>query len=223
MYSEMVTSIITSIGGAAVIIGGLAHFLGKVWADRLAKQALTKYNIEFEAAKAANTRSLEEFKQQADSVLKDREMFGQISQETYQSFFSTRIATYQKLLAWKSEYISNMHEDFLIEEKENWGDVYYHSYVALRNLIIENQLYVSNELSDAFSELRMAAARYIAEADKEEGYALGAGLSEPDAYESREKHHEELANETHKLLSAVIDQIDGDVKKIRSRAEMDKA
>ena len=34
---EIVVSIITAAGGSAVIVAGLAAWLGKVWADRLAQ------------------------------------------------------------------------------------------------------------------------------------------------------------------------------------------
>lgn len=35
---EPAATILTSIGGASVVVGGLAAWLGKVWADRIAQQ-----------------------------------------------------------------------------------------------------------------------------------------------------------------------------------------
>ena len=74
-----------------------------------------------------------------------------------------------------------MHEDFVTEECESWGNAYYMTYSALRTLIIENQLYISNELEYKFSNLRMKAANVIKEVDMAEGYYVGRELAPQDA------------------------------------------
>lgn len=88
--------------------------------------------------------------------------------------------------------------------------------------MIENQLYLSNELEKAFSELRMEAAKYTKEADMVEGYALGAGADSREAGEERTPIHDKLATKTSGLMNKVMSQIEIDVSKLRSRIEIDK-
>lgn len=222
MNSEIVTTLLTSLGGATVIVGALAHFLGKVWADRIANQALAKYDRELEVVKSSNKLILENFINKAEIELKEREQFSGISKEVYEEFFKKRVVTYEYLLSWKNKYISSMSEDFHIEESEQWGEAYYDLYISLRKLIIENQLYASNELTCRFDKLREAAAVFIKEGDLAESRALGAGVNTGEAAEDRRAHYEELEKKTSKLMEELMSQIDSDINKIRSRIEMDK-
>lgn len=223
MNYEIVGTILGSLGGASVIIAAFAHFLGKIWADRIAKQTAAKINQDLEILKSKNTHALEEFKKRSESELKDREQFSGISLAVYQDFFKNRVQTYLKLLKIRNEYISSWHEDFVTEEAERWGDVYHSTYIDLKKLLIEDQLYISNDLESSFHELRMEAANYVKEADMVEGYAMGAGAAPWDVAEQTTPIYEKLANETYELMSKVMRQIELDVTKLRSRIEIDRA
>lgn len=219
---EIVATVLGSLGGAAIIVAALVKWLGQVWADRIAKQTVAKFEQELETTKARNALALEEFKRRSEADLKDREQFGGISSKVYQNFFENRISTYLRLLEIKNDYISQMHEDAVTEETERLGDAYYNCYIKLRKVMVEKQLYVSNELEKAFHDLRLEAARYIKEADLAEAYALGVGAHPLDADEQRSPVHDKLATETQALMSAVIRQIDTDVSKLRARIELDR-
>lgn len=220
---EIVASVIGSLGGAVIIVAALVRWLGQVWADRIAKKTVAKFEQELEVTKTQNTLALEEFRRRSEADLKDREQFGGISSKVYQDFFENRISTYLSLLEVKNDYISKIHEDAVTDETEGWGDAYYASYIKLRKVMVERQLYVSNELEKAFHELRLEAASYIKEADLAEGYALGAGAHPMEADEQRSPVHDKLASETQSLMNAVIHQIDTDVSKLRARIELDRA
>jgi hypothetical protein len=222
-FWEVVGSILASLGGATVIVGAFAQFLGKTWADRIARQTMAKYEQELEAVKAKNIFALEEFKQKSNAELKDRDQFGGISAQVYQDFFKNRVSTYIKLLEEKNKYISAMHEDAVTDETEKWGDAYYSSYNKFRKIIIENQLYISTDLEMTFHTLRIEAAKYIKEADLAEGYALGQGAELWDAYEQRSSVNDKLASSTHELMAAVIRQIDNDVSGLRARIDIDRS
>ena len=222
MNLEVIGTVLASFGGASVIVVAFAHFLGKVWPDRIAKQTAAKFNQDLENLKSKNTYILEDFKKRAESNLKDREYFSGISLEVYQDFFKNRANIYLELLKVKNRYISDMHEDFLTEETERWGHAYNATYVNLRKLIIENQLYISNDLESSFHKFRMDSAKYTKEADMVEGYALGSGAESWVADEKKTEVYEKFANETHELLNKVFLQIDKDVSKLRSRIEMDR-
>lgn len=222
MYWELIGSVLASIGGASVVIAGFAHFLGKIWLDRISKQTAVKYESELLKLKSESEIALSSFKSKADTELKNREEFNGISQEVYQGFFKNRVSTYLELLKIKNTYTTNMHEDFVTEEVEGWGDAYYSTYSSLRKLIIENQLYISNELEQKFSILRMKAADFIKEADMAEGYSLGNGAEPWVAQERVSEVYKKLATETHEEMDALFSQVDLDVSKLRSRIEIDK-
>lgn len=222
-FWEVVGSVLASLGGATVIVGAFAQFLGKTWADRIARQTMAKYEQELEATKAKNVYALEEFKQKSNAELKDREQFGGISAQVYQDFLKHRVSTYIKLLEAKNKYISAMHEDAVTEETERWGEAYYSSYSEFRKIIIENQLYISTGLEESFHALRIEAAKYIKEADLAEGYALGQGAEPWDADEQRSSANDKLVTKTYELMATVIRQIDNDVSGLRARIDIDKA
>lgn len=222
MNIEVVGTVLTSLGGATVIVTAFAHFLGKIWLDRITKQNSAKFNAELEVLKTNNTILVEDFKSKGSIALKENEQFALISQSTYQNFFEKRITTYQKLLNIKNKHINEMEEDFLTEECESWGDVYHSTYQEIRALIIKNQLYISNDLDSIFTRFRSKASEFIKEADMVEAYAYD---SDNPPYENEEIKavYLKFASETHDIMKSVLDQIGQDVSKIRSRIEIDKA
>jgi hypothetical protein len=220
MYSEVVAPLLASLGGASVIVATFAHFLGKIWIDRISKENSSKFNSELELLKAINTLALEEFRTKSTFAIKERESFAGISQEFYQDFFKKRVETYQNLLHLKNDYIAGMEEEFMTEELENWGGVYHSIYLKLRKLTIENQLYISNELEKLFGELRKSASEHIKEADLVDSHTF-----DPDKphWENVELNsvYDKFAKETIDRMSAVLEQIGTDVSKLRSRIEID--
>jgi hypothetical protein len=220
MYSEIVAPILASLGGATVIIAAFAHYLGKIWTDQIAKSTSARFNNELEQLKASNTLALESFKMRASLSLNERENFAGISQKFYQQFFNKRVETYQSLLKIKNDYITGMGEEFLTDVFEREGAIYYSTYTSLRQLVIENQLYISNELDNSFGVLRLSASEFIKEADLVE-----ANTDDPDhpPYENQhlEAVYKKLASKTSTDMSKVFEQITCDVSKLRARVEID--
>jgi hypothetical protein len=224
MYSEIVGTIMASLGGASVIALGFSHFLGKVWANRIAEATSARFKTELEDLRARNAIVIEDFRSKSSIALKENEYFAGISQEFYQQFFKERVNTYLNLLTIKNDYISKMQEDFVVDEIERWGEIYHRTYTLLRKLIIEKQLYVSNELDNHFSTFRSKASQYIKEADIVEAYSYDGG----DPRYSWENPgvdavYNKFASETGNLMSAVMDQIGADAAKLRARIDIDKA
>ena len=218
MNMEVISTLLGALGGASILVWGFAHFLGKIWTDRLAKQAAAKYEQEFERLRSTNEMALEEFRRDAESELKDREYFSGISSEVYQEFFKKRVETYLLLLKLKSDYISKMNEDVVVSETERWASAYYISYMSFRTVMIENQLYVSNELEEVFSELRLAAAEYIIDADYTDVLSQNPMQTEGQ----KEIIYGKFAENTSDKMERFLSQIDSDVKKLRSRIDIDK-
>lgn len=222
MYSDIVGTLLASLGGASIIVAAFAHFLGKIWTDRIAKTTSAKFNSELEVLKSKNTLALEEFKTTSSLVLKEKENFAGISQEFYQTFFKERVETYLKLLDIKNQYITNMEEEFTTEINDDWGQVYHSSYTSLRKLMIEKQLYISNDLEELFSEFRIVASQYIKEADMVEAVSYS---EENPPWENQQliKVYDKFARETNESMSVIMNQIGKDVSMLRSRIEIDKS
>jgi hypothetical protein len=244
VYPEIIGTIFASLGGASVIVAGFAHLLGKIWADRIAKTASAKFSIELESVKAnnlsaleniksnnttileeiksINTIALEDFKRDSSILLSDREQFGGISLDFYQDFFKKRIEIYLKLLEIKNSYITETHEDFITEIHDGRGQIYHSTYISIRELIIKNQLYISNELEQVFSKLRMEASTHIKQADYEEAHSYKTDNPQGDN-QRLQNIYDEFASSTNSLMNEIMNQVGLDVSKLRSRIELDKA
>lgn len=236
MNLEVLGTVMGSFGGAAVIVAGLAKFLGGVWTDRLAKETSAKmsqdlewlkakFNQDIESLKAKNSNILEKTKHELEIIKGEKEQFSGISREFYQEFFTIRISVYLKFLEIKNNYITEMEEEFITEIHEGWGRVYHSTYVSLRKLMIEKQLYISNELEAVLHKLRTEASSFIKEVDLEEAHLIGASDDYDASYENTRmlEIYNEFATSTGELMNEVMSQIQKDVSKLRSRIELDKA
>ncbi len=222
MINEVIGSVLASLGGAALIIGAFAHFLGKIWTDRIAKSTKARFDSELEASRAQNQLALEAFKSESSKILKQQEYFAGISANFYQGFFSERVKTYLKLLEIKNQYITSMEEEFTTELHEDWGQIYHSTYTRIRKLIIEKQIYISNDLDSLFGSFRSDASKYIKEADLVEAHTYNQD-EPPWENENLRAVYNKFAVETGHHMQAILEQISHDVSKLRARIEIDKA
>lgn len=222
MDTEVVSTFLTSLGGATVIVSGFAHFLGKIWTARIAEATKYKFESELEQVRSQNELALKDFEQQSHLLIKEKEQFSAISKDFYQSFLKQRVDTYRSLMHLKNEYIENMEEDFTTEVSEDWGNVFESTYKKLRKLIIERQLYVSNDLDSLFSDFRYEASKFIKEADIVEAHAYIDERNPPWENEELNEVYRKFAVATGSHMKKVMDQISTDVSKLRSRIEVDR-
>jgi hypothetical protein len=219
---EVAGTILASLGGASLIIWVFAHFLGKVWIHRIIRQTNSKYESSLEELKTKHKIALESFAQESQLLLEKNKSYSEITSPFYRSFFEKRIETYRTLLEIKNRYINQIEEDFAVEMHEVWGETYHSTYQSLRKVCIENQLYISNDLDQAFEKLRKAASVWIKEADMVETmYTEPRGVP-PWEDSNISRVYEKLATETQAEMAEVLRQIAVDVAKIRSRIEVDE-
>ncbi|MGR4068631.1 hypothetical protein [Billgrantia sp. C5P2] len=222
MVNEVVASVLASLGGATFIVAAFAHFLGTIWTDRIARSTKARFDSELETTKAQHQLALETFKSSSSRALKEQEYFAGISASFYENFFSERVGTYLKLLELKNQYITSMEEEFLTEVHEDWGSTYHATYTKLRKLIIEKQIYVSNDLDKCFEIFRSEASRYVKDADLVEAHTYTQD-EPPWENESLRTVYEKFATNTDQHMQVVMEQIGRDVAKLRARIEIDKA
>lgn len=220
--SELIKELLAYFGGASIIVFAFTNKLGEIWANRIAQQTIAKYDQQLQTLKSEQQLLLEKFKINSQFALNDSEFFNGISKEIYENFFKERIKSYLRLLELKNKYITDMNEDFVTDEHERWGDVYYYAYEAFRKVLIENQLYISNELESSFNMLRDKASAYIKEADRLDAYAQSRGMEPYESNEEKSPIYQKFAQETNLLMQGFLEKISLDVSKIRSRIDLDK-
>lgn len=209
---------LASLGGATIILYAFSNFLGKVWADRIAKQTVHGFELELESVRAANHVALEQSRLINEQLLEDRQSFNSISQKTYQEFFEFRLIAYKKLLAERHRYVTETGEDFLIDEVERWGDSYISHYKKIKEIVGESQLYLSFKLEEAFEVLQSEHNSKFKENDREIAYLHGSSNQE----ERESELNNDLQSVTWETYKEFIKQLKEDVKSLRSRIDLDK-
>lgn len=210
--------LLTSLGGATVILYAFSTFLGKVWADRIAKQTIHGFELELESVRAANHVALEQSKLINQQLLEDRQAFNSISQKTYQEFFEMRLGAYRRLLAELHKYVTETGEDFLLDEIERWGDSYVSHYNAIKAIVGENQLYLSVKLEEAFETLQSEHNSKLKMNEREIAYLH----NQPHQNERESELNNDLQSATWDHYKEFVRQLKEDVKSLRSRIDLDK-
>lgn len=223
MISEEVSSLLLSLGGSAAILIAFAKVFEKILIDQVSKRTSASLNQDLEILKSKHTNALEDFKSKSNIAIKEREVFGSISIDTYQDFFKKRIATYQLLLNWEDTFSKEILENFIIDETDSYGDKYFSLYVSLREILIKNQMYISNDLDNKFQKFREAAAKYTKNAEYHECMSESHGVDPQQYLQEISEIYYDLAKDTGLLMGSIRQQITMDISKIRSRVEMDKA
>jgi len=208
---------LTSIGGATIILFALSKYLGNVWAERIARQTIHKFEVEIQALRSSSETALEQVRALNQLNREERNSFHQLSQKTYQDFFEKRLHTYKNLLALQHKYITETGEDFLVEDIESWGDAYLSHYKALNDSIGEQQLYISADLDDKFSLLRDKHNEIYRTNEREVAYMQNA----PEQGELASQLNNSLYGETYDLYEDFREQLKEDVKRLRSRIDLD--
>ena len=209
---------LASIGGAVVILWALGTFLGKVWAERIARQTVHKFEVEIQTLRSSSEAALEQVRMLNQMTVEERQSFHQISQRTYQNFFEKRLSAYKQILALHHKYVTELGEDFLIEEIETWGDEYLKHYSALKDIVGENQLYISANLDEKFDQLREKHNEIYRSNEREASYLQ----SDPYQAERASELNNSLYGATYPLYEEFSKQLKEDVKGLRSRIDLDK-
>src|SRR6056297_3010706 len=85
-------AILTSLGGASVIVWGLSSWLGKVWASRILNNEKAKLNKELQKFKQAHKTELETYKTELEKARNDYNRYSskkfQIIEETWNAMFT---------------------------------------------------------------------------------------------------------------------------------------
>jgi hypothetical protein len=198
-------AVIVTLGGSSAIVFGLSSWIGKIWATKLMEKDKSKY-----------IKEIETLKNELQTKMTKMEHFHKISEQTYQSLFNAKIATYNDLLYEKTEYYKIINEDETFEMMDYPPEVYYNFFVKIRKIIDENRLYISNELSDKYDKLYYKIAPYIRKLELDEYHAEANNVPSHDFQENT--YHDMVSN-TSDELSEVLKQIDVDVKQIKSKIE----
>jgi len=198
-------AVVVTLGGSSAVVFGLSAWIGKIWANKLMEEDKTRY-----------TKEIETLKNELQTKMTKMEHFHKISEQTYQTLFNAKIATYNDLLYEKTEYYKILNEDETFEMMDYPPEVYYDFFTKIRKIIDENRLYISNELSDKYDKLYFKIAPYIRKLGLDEYHAESNNVP---AHDFQKSTYHDMVSKTSKESSAVLDQIDIDVKQIKSKIE----
>lgn len=205
--------LLSVLGGLSVIITGLSAFLGKTLSERIILKE--KANI---------SRELKILEREIQLDIKSKELFSQISSETYKKIFEKKIEIYSSLLTSKNNYIQFDKESHIPEVDDPTND-YYRLYVDFRKIIENNKLYISNNLSNAYENWYIQASPYLKEA-KIKGYQTYGNTHcnndidrDFEVELAQNQKISEMIIKTKDDMEIFIKQIDTDVAEIRLTIE----
>ena len=217
---NIITSVVVTLGGSSVVVFGLSGLLGKIWANRLMENEKNAFIKQLEDIKLSHNKELSKLNNELQLRINSSEQFHQISQKTYEKLFEEKIKAYTTLMNAKTEYLRILHEDEEFELHDYPSQVYYDFFQKVRNILNQNRLYISNELSVIYDTLYFKIAPILREAGLLDVY----GNMNNDHWESiednKEKQYSKMIDNTSDEMKSLLDQIDSDVKLIRKKIDI---
>ena len=119
---KIITAGLGAVGGASVIIWGLATWFGKIWANKILERDKSKYAAELEKIKQSYSKELENYKSQLEitkvSLSRYSEKQFHIFNEIWQSLYDLKIIGNQMLNKRNEQKFKEFAEQ-LIKTRQN--------------------------------------------------------------------------------------------------------
>jgi hypothetical protein len=205
----VIENIISVLGGAGVLVTGLATYLGKFWADKSLLQEKSKLKGDIKLLE--KTLQLELIK---------RDQYHQISKSTFEKLFDEKVSIYTGLLAICLEY-----KKFELENGFNEVFDYHYegalSFVNLMKKEVENKrLYVSEPLIQKFNSWYLKASIFyrkleVIEIEIQRDIGSEAPGVKEKISEAQKETIREMLLETATELNGVFEQIELDASEFR--------
>jgi hypothetical protein len=205
----VIENIISVLGGAGVLVTGLATYLGKFWADKSLLREKSKLQGDIKVLE--NTLQLEIIK---------RDQYHQISKSTFEKLFDEKVNIYTGLLAVCLEYKK-------FELENGFNEVFDYNYNAalsfvniMKKEIESKRLYVSDPLIQKFNSWYLKASIFyrkleVIEIEIQRELGLKApGLSEKIS-EAQEDTIRKMLLETGTELNGIFERIELDASEFR--------
>lgn len=217
----VIEHIISVLGGAGILVTGLATYLGKLLADRSLLKEKAALESLLQKAKSDHEMSIKMLEKDVRLELVKKDQFHQISKTTFENIFNKKIEIYSNLLKLKTNYERFRYESGSFDFVDPSDDFLSHFNLFRKN-IESNRLYISNDLSDKYDSWYLDAAQYFRKIEEVE---FNISLHSFNGIES--DYHEAIWSEQSPIISAlvantlskmteVIEQIEADVKQIRA-------
>jgi hypothetical protein len=222
----VIENIVTVLGGAGVLVTSLSTYLGKRWADSSLLKEKAKFAAEIKVLENNHSMAIKLLEKSLQLELAKKDQFHQISKSTYENLFNTKIAVYSQLLKLKTDYDRFQNESGSFEHIDPTEQILSH-FKLFKEKIEDNRLYISNELSDKYNVWNVDAGPFFQrlEAAEMEVYAYGGFESDKNSlaaaiWDVQEPIIKELVAETFVKMTAVIQQIEKDVKNIKNNMSL---
>ena len=217
-------NIIAVMGGAGFIVTGFSTYLGKRWADSSLLKEKSHFATELKTLENNHKTAIKLLEKDLALELNKKDQFHQISKGTYENLFNKKIAVYTQLLKLKTDFDHFQHESGRFEYIDPTSDILSH-FTLFKEKIENNRLYISNELSDKYDNWYKQASPFYQKLETVEmEIKINAYSNEniaPQAVTQNIFHAqypilEKLIHESYDKMNEVIEQIEEDVKSIKT-------
>lgn len=217
----VIDNIISVLGGAGIVVTGLATYLGKLLSDKSLLREKVHLETALQNAQNEHQTSIKLLEKELQLELVRKDQFHQISKSTFENIFNRKIDVYSNLLKIKIDYDKFRYEDGSFDFIDPTYEFLSH-FELFRKSIEENRLYISNDLSKKYDEWYLEAAPYFRKLEAVEFniQAHAGAVTDNDLYndiwaEQGPIIHDIVENTIEKM-GLVIKQIDHDVENIRN-------
>lgn len=216
----VIDNIISVLGGAGIVVTGLATYLGKLLSDKSLLREKVHLETALQNAQNEHQTSIKLLEKELQLELVKKDQFHQISKSTFENIFNRKIDVYSNLLKIKIDYDKFRYEDGSFDFIDPTYEFLSH-FELFRKSIEENRLYISNDLSKKYDEWYLEAAPYLRKLEEVEfNIQAHAGASEDkdlyhDIWSEQAPIIHDLVENTIEKMGLVIKQIDYDVENIR--------
>lgn len=155
----------------------------------------------------------------------------QIAQQAYNSFFSSKMDTYIKLAQMKIAYEKSIDEFLPLSDGQDLEINYdrIHVMLEIRNQILNNSIYLSDKLIEAFNQWdkKFTPAKMEAEYDRFQRWNYFLSMAEVTGEsanalvdEERNADFQNFMDANKTLWDKVLEQIDNDIKALKKRYDL---
>lgn len=222
--SEILTNnILTTLGGAGMLITGLSAFLGKVWSGRILMRERSSIDEKLQDMRSSHEKSLKIIEANIQLEILKKDQFHQISKSTFESIFNRKIDLYSELLKISVEFRKFARES-IYSEIDDPTDQLWGFQQSTRELIEKNRLYVSEDLFDIYVIWYEKAVGHLKKANIAGYEAHGQAYTEEEnlmnIFYAEHPEYAELVFNTNDEFVAILDQVERDIDRLRKNIEL---
>ena len=216
--------IISVIGGAGVVVTSLSAYLGKLLADRSLMREKAVIGKELQSQKDKHSLEIKLIEKELQLEITKKDQFHQISKNTFEKIFESRIQIYTDLLHLKIEFFKFIDESHVLEVgEEDPTNEFYSLFMRCRESLESNKLYISDGLSKKYDLWYIKASPFLKKANVQGYHAHGMAYTESEnsqnIWDAEAPVLADMIHETMDEMKNIFHQMDVDISSIRENID----